>query len=277
MIAKTPTSHRPHLHRIASPEPASGTAKAAGKSTLTIGTYNILFKTTLKQNREDLARLIKQTGVINLQEFTPEHNKLFAWLKEQGWGHYHAPHTGEPVIWDKRKYELVAAGTKKLNDAVDNLGPTHRHYTAHRATWVRLRDKRTGKVFTTVSVHTIAHNRGPKKTPRTDAIERHQFRELAELTAKLKKHGPVIIGGDLNSTPRHAATWPKKILRSAHLRSNWSELGMKGVGEGTHGRRFIDHFLTLTTMRDRLKLLKHRIVYGLHSDHNAVIGKYRLK
>ena len=251
-------------------------ADAKRGSHLHIATYNVLYSTTVAQTKADLTRLMKHNGVINLQEFDPPHGQLFDWVKAQGWGHYHAPHTGEPILWDKSKYALVDAGSKKLNETQHDMFDTHRTYPAHRATWVQLRDRRTGKVFTTVSVHTIAHNRGPKATPRIDRIEWHQFRELAELTERLSKRGPVIIGGDLNAEPSHQKTWPGQILKAAHLKSNWQWLGEKGVGPGTHAGHFIDHFLTLTTMKDDLKLLKHHIVYGLHSDHNAVVGNYWL-
>lgn len=265
----TPIKAAPAFRPQVTKHPKSG-------SHLRIATYNVLFSTTPAQTKADLSRLMEHNGGINLQEFEPPHGQLFDWLKSKGWGHFHAPHTGEPVIWDKSKYSLVDASSKKLNDTQKNMFDTHRTYPAHRATWVRLRDKKTGKVFTTVSVHTIAHNRGPKQTPRIDRIERHQFKELAELTERLSKHGPVIIGGDLNADPKHKLTWPGQILKSAHLRSNWQWLGEKGVGKGTHGSHFIDNFLTLTTMKDELKLLQHHIVYGLHSDHNAVVGDYWL-
>jgi hypothetical protein len=98
-------------------------------------------------------------------------------------------------------------------------------------------------VFTTVSVHTIAHNRGPKITPKVDAIARHQFRVLGELAQKASGHGPVLIGGDLNTQPGRQQTWPGKILKNAKLESNWQQLGTKGVGPGTHGHSFIDQFL----------------------------------
>ncbi|MBK7862669.1 MAG: endonuclease/exonuclease/phosphatase family protein [Archangiaceae bacterium] len=252
--------------------------KRGGSSRLQIATYNVLFKTSDAETRQDLSRLMKRNGVINLQEFDASHRDLFKWIDQKGWGHKSLRGgTQEPIIWDRRKYKLVDSGSRKLNDTVEHL-PGRGLYPSHRATWVRLEDKKTGKVFTTVSVHTIAHNRGAHVTPRVDRISKHQFRELAQLTADLKKHGPVVIGGDLNAAPNRPATWPREILKHAHLRSNWSELGTGGVGKGgTHGKSFIDNFLTLTTMRDRLKLLSHRIVRGLHSDHNAVEADYRLK
>ncbi|MDP2272267.1 MAG: hypothetical protein Q8K32_16140 [Archangium sp.] len=246
-------------------------------SRLKIATYNVLFKTSDAQTKEDLSRLMRRNGVINLQEFNAGHRDLFTWIGNQGWGHVSAKGWAEePIIWDRRKYQKVDSGQHRINDAVDGIAG-RKTYPAHNATWVRLKDRKTGKVFTTVSVHTIAHNRGPKLTPLVDRVSKHQFSELAKLTERLSKHGPVIIGGDLNTSPSRG-TWPRKILEAAHLRSNWQQLGRKGLGPGgTHGPSFIDHFLTQTTMKDKLKLLSHDIVRGGHSDHNAVEADYRLK
>jgi endonuclease/exonuclease/phosphatase family metal-dependent hydrolase len=245
-------------------------------SKLEIATYNVLFSTTDKQTKEDLSRLMRRNGVINLQEFDASHRDLFEWMKAQGWGHAHG-HAEDAIVWDKSKYKLVDSGSHKLNDPVDGIN-ARGHYPARRANWVRLEDKRTGQVFNTVTVHTIAHNRGAKLTPRVDRVARHQFRELAKLSERLAKHGPVIIGGDLNADTRAKRTWPGEILKDASLRSNWQQLGTDGVGRrGTHGSRFIDHFLTRSDMRDQLKLKSHDIVRKMHSDHDALEATYRLK
>jgi hypothetical protein len=247
-------------------------------SKLHIATYNVLFKTTAQQTKHDLERLMAHNGVINLQEFDGNHHPLLDWAKKKGWGHFSVDGgTQEPILWDKSKYKMLDSGSRKISDAADHI-PGRGHYPAHRATWVRLQDKRTGAVFTSVSVHTIARDRGPRATPRIDAISKHQFRQLADLTHDLKKHGPVIIGGDLNTSPLQHASWPREILHHAGLRSNWDQLGTKQFHHhGTHGHSFIDNFLTLKDMRDQLKIRGQRIVRGLHSDHDALEATYRLK
>lgn len=262
--------------RIPSSPSLTASAPTRSHSALKIATYNVLFKTSPAQTRADLARLMEHNGVLNLQEFSPSHRSVLEWAHQKGWGSFHPKGTEEPVLWDREKYKMEDAGSVKLNDAVDHLAPSGRHYPEHRATWVRLRDRATGEVFTTVSVHTIAHNRGPRLTPRVDAIARHQFRALGELAQKQSAHGPVLIGGDLNTQPGRQTTWPGKILKSAKLESNWQQLGTKGEGPGTHGHSFIDQFLTLRPMRSELKLVSHDIVTGLHSDHHALRAKYRL-
>jgi endonuclease/exonuclease/phosphatase (EEP) superfamily protein YafD len=260
------------LSSIASNRPLGGVHRR-DHSTLKIATYNVLFKTNPAQTKADLSRLMEHNGVLNLQEFTPNHQAVIPWAHSKGWGAFHPKGTEAAVMWDREKYAMEKAGSVKLNEGTDLAG---RHYPAHRATWVRLRDRATGEVFTTVSVHTIAHNRGPKITPKVDAIARHQFRVLGELAQKASGHGPVLIGGDLNTQPGRQLTWPGKILKNAKLESNWQQLGTKGVGPGTHGHSFIDQFLTLKPMRKDLKLMSHDIVRGLHSDHNALRAKYRL-
>lgn len=246
-------------------------------SRLEVASYNVLYTTSDAQTKEDLSRLMKRNGVINLQEFDASHRNLFKWVHDQGWGHFSAKvgWAQEPIIWDKKKYELVDGGAHRINEPVKDLGG--RDYPAHKATWVRLKDKATGQVFSTISVHAIAHNRGPRKTPAVNAVSKHQFRELAALTRRLSKHGPVILAGDLN-TSAGRNTWPREILRDAHLRSNWQWLGRDGVGPGgTHGPSFIDHLLTLTTKKKELELLSHDILHGMHSDHDAVEADYRLR
>lgn len=245
---------------------------------LEVATYNVLYKTSDAQTKADLTRLMKRNGVINLQEFDQGHHDLLKWVERQGWGHFNAKHGPQEVIlWDRSKYKLLASGGHHLNDTEKNLAPHGRTYPGRAASWVRLEDRATGHTFHSISVHAIAHSRGPKATPRVDAISKQQFRELAALTEKLSKHGPVILAGDFN-TSMGRNTWPKRILENAGLRSNWQQLGTKNAGApGTHGNHFIDHFFTLKSTRDELKLEDHRILRGLHSDHRAVEADYFLR
>lgn len=242
-------------------------------STLKLATYNVLFQTRPDQTKADLKKLMAQNGVIHLQEFDAKHHALLPWIRQQGWGVVLPKGSAEPVLFDKSRYDLLDSGDKKLNDPVQL--PGRGHYPARHAVWARLKDKKTGADFTSISVHTIAHDLGPKKTPRFDAIKRQQFKELTQLADRFDAKGPVLIGGDLNAQPGRKI-WPAKQLKQAGLVSNWTELGMKGV-IGTHGKNHIDNVLTEKDQRKNLKLESQHVVKGLHSDHRALEVRYRLE
>lgn len=97
------------------------------------------------------------------------------------------------VLFSKKRYELLAAGTSWLSETPQTGGSMSwgtaraRHFN-----WVRLRDRRTGKEFRAVSIH-LDHISQQARVAQIDAF-------IAE-AAQYPEDFPQILAGDFNSKP----------------------------------------------------------------------------
>lgn len=253
-----------------------GSARVPADPSVKVATYNVLHETSVNQTWNALQKLIgKGADVIGLNEFASKFDPLGAMLKTKGWALY-APKGVNAVAWDNEKYRKVDSGTARLNKRtlIENKanGRVTRQWVERYAAWVLLEDRRTGRKFYEVSAHLISSIEG-KGNPHRKRVAREQVQNLAALTRRLSAHRnvPVFVTGDMNldeDTSRKGILAP---LYAMNFRNNWDWLGTKGMGNGTFGRRFIDWLWS----RGSVRLMDQRVIEGLPSDHDAVIGTYR--
>lgn len=122
-----------------------------------------------------------------------------------------------PILFDKERYELQAAGTYWLSEtplvAGSKSWDTAR---ARHANWVRLREKKTGREFRVVNLH-LDHVSGKAKT--------EQARMVAVESAQYQGPFPQILTGDFNTK------FDSVVLNSIR-ENNWSE-----AWETLHGKK----------------------------------------
>lgn len=252
---------------------------------LRVTTYNIRYTTPNGDVQQSLTRLLPGADVMILNEFTASHEPIFAWLSQQGWGHYYPKGSDTAIIWRKsaatyktgKRYELSPptwVEAPEHNDHTNNA--VTRHEPAVYAPAVTLNVD--GTDVSVIGAHTVSHVHNEHgKRPKRGALQTLQFRNLVAAIRQLSRQSVTIGGGDLNYDPTTDAKTARNvtaILADAHLRSNWQWLGEHG--SGTLGGRFVDQLLTLVGQEPRLKLTGQRIVSGLNSDHNAVQATYQL-
>lgn len=267
------------------PTPDLETERSGHTKRLRATTYNIHYTSSNGDVQQSLTRLIPDSDVMILNEFTTDHTPILDWLTQQGWGHYYPKGSDTAIVWRKNKATFKDGKRYELSPPTWAEAPEHDDHTNNSLTR-RLPASYApaatltvdGEDVTVIGAHTVSHVHNEHgKRPHRGALQTLQFRNLAAAIRQLSRHSLVIGGGDLNYDPqydRKTARNVTAILADAHLRSNWAWLGEDG--HGTLGGRFVDQFLTLVGQSPRLKLVDQRIVSGLHSDHNAVQATYQL-
>lgn len=116
------------------------------------------------------------------------------------------------VLFSKKRYELLAAGTCWLSETPLIAGSmSWETARARHFNWVRLRDRRTGKEFRAVSIH-LDHISQQARTAQIDAF-------IAE-AAQYPEAFPQILAGDFNSKPGNPVM---QELEKAGWRDAWPE------------------------------------------------------
>ncbi|MEQ6903803.1 hypothetical protein [Nocardioides sp. YIM 152588] len=113
------------------------------------------------------------------------------------------------VVWRDRKWDLLDAGRVKLVD--DDTGYSGgKKFTWDRyATWTMLQ-RRDGAIVSVVSTHMMTNPaRFPRQhgKPTMTRVQRYGagMDVLVETVRTLAAHGPVLVGGDMNSHPNQGA------------------------------------------------------------------------
>ncbi len=203
------------------------------------GIYNLLNSTSNAQSTADLARLMKSTNVLGLNEFIGHKQGLRKWINERGWGVVgpYGPGGDSALAYNRKKYDLLQSGGQKLNDTESARGGGRSRY----ASYGLLRDKNNGNEFWNIVAHTVNRKGGGALYQK---IQQEQFQALKELADKLSGgRTPVFIMGDLNTT-------------SPNIR------GFKGPGRGLmHVLASMGKATSTRTMRGS-------------SDHPALLAQY---
>ena len=132
-------------------------------------------------------------------------------------------------------------------------------------TWVKLRHKKTGKTIIRMNTHLVSGAWSKKKKPAKawrQAQWKVHIRKLKALVERFEKRGhTVIIGGDFNRDSYRVLGKKVRYDNDLHV--------------GTHGKATLDYVMHLPD--EDLRRKGGRVVGGFHSDHDAVVVKYRLK
>jgi hypothetical protein len=210
----------------------------------------------------DVRRASHQGGLIGWNEIGPE--RYFEAIRDlgPGWGHYMPRdgglHIPNPISWKKDRWEKQDAGFIRTHDGRAKVSP-HRYIT-----WVKLKDKVTGRSIVRVNTHLVSGAwSSPKPTTewRRDMWRLH-MKKLDTLVADFQRQGlTVIVGGDFNRDSFEVLGNRVKYDNKLHV--------------GTHGRSTLDYLMH--TPGGGLRREQARVDRGYASDHDAVVARYSLR
>lgn len=237
-----------------------------------IATYNCGSASAERLGR-DLDRLVMNgVRVICLQEASDRRGELRAFRRRHsGWRAYRAPlrpgGPAVPILWDarhlavERKRSVKAVGRRWVGP--EGAGPTYSK--TKRITEVRLRDRDTGLTFTVADTHPIPSATRLDLSDREHAARMRHYNDHVDAVIRrpAKTSGLYLLAGDLNAEPSFP---PLHRL----VRADWHGW----TGEGTHGRRSIDHVLAHGR---RLHTYGFPVLLAMSSDHRAVIRVYEYR
>ena len=92
-----------------------------------------------------------------------------------------------PILFKKEKFEMLSSGNFWLSETPDVMSKMPGAQNFRICTWVRLKEKTTGKSFFYYNLHL---DFGPA-----------QNKSLPVLLSRLDKNSPVLLGGDFNLSP----------------------------------------------------------------------------
>ncbi len=273
----------PLTMNVAGKEPAS----PESKTSINIITYNIRLNTTADGvnawplRREKVAGLLRfhQADIFDVQEALPEQvtdlEKAFPHFDHFGVGRDDGISQGEhmSVFYLKSRFEKLDAGTFWLNETTDKPGLGWDAAYNRTCTWVRLKDRNTGKSFLVFNTH--LDNRG-----------RQARAESSKLILKFMKrinqeNLPFILTGDFNTTPD---TEPVQTILS-ELKNSRSISETPPYGpEGTSGGFAIkeqNKIIDFIFVNEKVRILRHGHLsdsFGLSypSDHLPVLAEIEI-
>lgn len=109
-----------------------------------------------------------------------------------------------PILYNKKKYDLIAAGQYWLSDQ-PHIGGTKSWETsrARNVNWIRLKDKESGKQFRVINTH-LDHS--------SQEAQINQVKMILEETSQYQEDFPQILAGDFNADSK--STTIKNIKNS---------------------------------------------------------------
>jgi exonuclease III len=221
-----------------------------GKTTVRIGTYNILWETTAGQTKNDLDDVIlSKVDILGMQEVYVDGAKIRDYVENRGWEYYRPDVAGaeNAIIWRKGKWDVL----EKHNLRISPNQRDHRRKKPKQVTYVLLKHKDTNARLWVIDAHvqTPGH-------PWSDEVRRVQFGEIRDLYNKLNTNRTtVILVGDMNtSKPFSGGLGP-------------------GLASATENKR-IDHIVYKPSETD---LIEYDLTTAtLSSDHPFHWGTYKI-
>lgn len=184
-----------------------------------------------------------------------------------------------PIFYKKKKYEEQEAGTFWLSEHPDSVGSVGWDASLPRiATWIRLRDKKTGRLFVVINTH-------------FDHIGRKARQQSAELIkywiTENINHLPVILAGDLNVTEESEAYRSLTAEKSPMVDAFKVCKKKEGVNYSFHNfgrtstisRAKIDYIFVSRDAKVKSVYIPHEApIEGMYlSDHNPIIAHIHIK
>lgn len=208
----------------------------------------------------DVRRAAQSGDLIGWNEIAPD--SYYAGIRALGkdWAHY-MPRTDvvqTPISWRKSVFKKLGGGVVRTHRGLPGVSPNR------YVTWVKLQHRKTGETIVRMNTHTVAGAFSPKEQShrewRREAWHTHMTR-LKDLVKHFTDKGEVvIIGGDFNRN--HHRVMGNSVAYDNSLR------------EGTHGHATLDYMMHA---RDKsIQTVDGRVKRGFHSDHDAVVVRYRL-
>ncbi|MDP3889974.1 hypothetical protein [Nocardioides sp.] len=272
-----PSEQVPELQPVAS-QPAS--------PNFTMFSLNVAFTLGPKKARHDINRALTMgADAGGFQEFSPQSHRdsLIALAAKHDWG-YWMPSDGAgsasiPIVWNRKRF-LMVPGSGTTTMVHGSLGSG---YPARHINTVKVRELATGKVFGVINTHAVAnasydalpHDRSGDAS-RTPYLRRHiSMLKQAMLTLHTTTEHVVAVG-DLNvnhnaDLRRRTAGFPVRVL--GPLVSFNMPVGQ---GSRTGTKSLLDYNMSIKSERGGgFAPMANWIHRGFHSDHQAVVARYR--
>lgn len=254
------------------------------RTSINIISYNIRMNTTADGVNAWPLRTEKVTGLLRfhqadifgVQEALPEQvrdlEKAFPGFDHYGVGRDDGVSRGEhmSVFYLKSRFEKLDAGTFWLNETTDKPGLGWDAAYNRTCTWIKLRDRNTGKSFLLFNTH--FDNRGAKARAESSAL-------ILQFMKKINQENlPFILTGDFNTTresePVLTLLSQLKNSRAVSETTPYGPEGTSGGFEVADKNRNIDFIF----VSDKVKVLRHGHLsdsFGLFypSDHLPVLAE----
>lgn len=272
------------LNSFHPPQDTYGTDR---KTTITLMTYNIRMNTEADGVNAWPLRKDKVTGLLKfheadlfgVQEALPEQVKdleaAFPDFEHVGVGRDDGIDKGEHmcIFFRKSRFEKLADGNFWLNENPDKPGLGWDAACNRTCTWIKLKDKITGKIFYHFNTH--LDHRGA--TARLEGA-RLILKKMNELNIQ---HLPLVFTGDFNSVKSGDPIQTiLKVLSDSREKCLTIPYGPEGTSGGFDVKlmpRIIDYIF----INDQVKVLRHGFLtdsWGLYypSDHLPVLAEVTL-
>lgn len=242
------------------------------------------------QIRADALSLVArdEIDVIGWQE-ADDSRPVFATLADRGWDtrQFSGAAGSLAVSWRRAKFELVSADSRRVAYGVDYTMGQY-PFPPRFVQRVTLRHRSSGEQLTVINTHLphkIEDLDRPGEWLGTSNAARARF-QLARMKRDWRTApGRWVVGtGDYNFDARSDARHrPHDGVRDAlgeYAVSSYAALGLDGLGASHPPTgRYIDyvHAARGALHRGELEFVRHRMVGGLYTDHNAVLARIRLR
>lgn len=284
----------------AAPE-RGGRGEVHASSGVRIVTYNVGAKISPERTLEDLAKILRSDpDIVALQEMSsPEKRRLvrdrFVNCDNCVWAAFmHGPAVpGEtPLLYRSDRLTLLEAHTVQLTEPtyVGQWGAGPATIRAKFVSWVRLRDRKSGRMVNVLNNHTVpsvqGRDGGPnRRSPARLQIYRKHLAGVRSLvrTFAQERQGLVFVTGDLNVNYRRDRVlappmFPYSSLGRVGLRASYQALGEPPIG--THvlasgnTTRLIDYVYYRPGRT--VEAYEQRILTGFASDHRPLLVEFQV-
>jgi len=254
-------------------------------STITVASWN-----GMKDNKKNIASeakiILGSANVVGLQEVhtAAQRNNIQKLITSNKYAVSPKAHTGNtsadgvesyPIVWREKEFSRVAEGaTGKVSPALSGLRPRY-------ITWVKLKQRVTGKQFYVVNTHMVRDvdasgslATAKKFQDNVDAYKGHMAK-LVGLLEKLQKDKlPIFVTGDFAMDYRKdtgkVSIFPKVALGAIGVKSNWQLTDLQGISSKAEtyggGSRLIDYVFAWNVKPGSTSIGKSK----LGSDHHPV-------
>lgn len=251
-------------------------------TTITVATWNVKY-----DNKNNIANetktILRTANVVGLQEVhtAAQRNNIRKLIESGSYAVSPKAHTNNDsktgaesnaIVWREKEFFRTDEGViGPLASDVDGL-------RARYITWVKLKQRATGKQFYVVDTHMIrdVETNGALSDKKANvAAYKTYMQKLVALVKKQQKDNvPIFVVGDFAMNYRkdtgEVATFPKAALGSIGVKSNWELTNLAGISSkaNTYGssNRLIDYVSAWHVTPKSTAIGKSR----LGSDHNPV-------
>lgn len=246
------------------------------KDSLSIMSFNLWGWKRTSERDDKIIKFLYETlpDTIGFQEDLPGLVKMFE--KELPfYGHVGIPVNGNDgascsIFYLKDKFEVVDYGTKWLSSTPDVMSKFDESSENRIVTYVTLRCKETGEVFTHVNTH-LEHTNNTARELQADVM----IGVISEL------EGPIVMTGDFNATKPSGPI--NKYLDAGYIDSSTvaDEAEIGGTFHGGDGDAG-DYVIDFIFVNDGVDVLKYKVCNeqvdgGYVSDHHPIYAEYKLK